>query len=96
MYAGYVPNNQNQTCVILSWLITGLFVQYYLRVYKPRIFKDYMYLVAAAFDGGSLMVLFTLSFAVFGAAGNSHPAPVWWGNNVNGHYDWCPVTDPAK
>ncbi|KAJ5676553.1 uncharacterized protein N7477_002186 [Penicillium maclennaniae] len=91
-YAGFIPLNQNQTCLILSWMISGLFVQYYLRTYKPRSFKEYSYLVAAAFDGGSLMVLFILSFAVFGAGGISHPFPSWWGNNVKGNYDWCPVT----
>lgn len=91
-YAGTIPLNQNQTCLILSWIISGLFVQFYLRNYKTRIFKEYSYLVAAALDGGSLMVLFILSFAVFGAGGISHPFPSWWGNNVKGNYDWCPAT----
>ncbi|KAJ6121123.1 hypothetical protein N7523_005403 [Penicillium sp. IBT 18751x] len=91
-YAGFIPLNQNQTCLILSWMISGLFVQYYLRTYKPRLFKEYSYLVAAEFDGGSLMVLFILSFAVFGAGGISRPVPSWWGNNVKGNYDWCPAT----
>jgi hypothetical protein len=92
-YAGYIPYNQSQTCVIFSWIITGFFVQYYLRNYHPRIFKDYSYLVTGAFDGASLTVLFILSFAVFGAGGPSHPFPAWWGNNENGNYDWCPVSE---
>ena len=50
-YAGYIPYNQSQTCVILSWTIAGFYVQYYLRNYRPRIFKNYSYLITGAFDG---------------------------------------------
>ncbi|KAF4459637.1 opt oligopeptide transporter [Fusarium albosuccineum] len=92
-YAGYIPYNQSQTCVLFSWVLSGFFVQFYLRNYRPRIFKDYSYLVTGAFDGASLTVLFILSFAVFGAGGPSHPFPSWWGNNVNGNYDLCPVAE---
>ncbi|KAJ5375411.1 Oligopeptide transporter OPT superfamily [Penicillium concentricum] len=92
-YAGYIPYNQSQTCVLFSWILAGFYVQFYLRNYRPRIFKDYSYLIAGAFDGASLTVLFILSFAVFGAGGVSHPFPSWWGNNAEGHYDWCPAAD---
>ncbi|KAJ5762483.1 uncharacterized protein N7511_005865 [Penicillium nucicola] len=92
-YAGYIPYNQSQTCVIFTWILSGMYVQYYLRNYKPRIFKDYSYLITGAFDGASLMVLFVLSFAVFGAGGISRPFPSWWGNNADGNYDWCPVVE---
>ncbi|KAH8694915.1 putative oligopeptide transporter [Talaromyces proteolyticus] len=91
-YAGYIPYNQSQTCVILSQLSAGFFVQFYLRKYRPRIFKDYSYMITAAFDGGTLTALFILSFAVFGAGGSAVPFPSWWGNNVNGNYDLCPET----
>ncbi|KAH0278551.1 OPT superfamily oligopeptide transporter, partial [Aureobasidium melanogenum] len=93
LYAGYIPYNQSQTCVIFSQLIAGFYTQFYLRNYKPRIFKDYSYLVTGAMDGASLLALFILSFAVFGAAGSPKPFPSWFGNNVNGNYDHCPVTD---
>ncbi|KAJ4007720.1 hypothetical protein NW752_010389 [Fusarium irregulare] len=92
-FAGYIPYNQSQTCVILSQLGSGFFVQYYLRNYRPRIFRDYSYLVTGAFDGASLTVLFILSFAVFGAGGPGHPFPTWWGNNADGNYDLCPVPE---
>ncbi|KAL7893519.1 OPT oligopeptide transporter domain-containing protein [Trichoderma sp. SZMC 28014] len=92
-YAGYIPYNASQTCVLLSQVLTGFFTQFYLRNYKPRIFKDYSYLVTGAFDGASLTALFILSFAVFGAGGPSVPFPQWWGNNVNGNYDFCPVAE---
>ncbi|KAF3768541.1 hypothetical protein M406DRAFT_286460 [Cryphonectria parasitica EP155] len=93
-YAGYIPYNQSQTCVIFTWVISGFFCQFYLRNYRPKIFKDYMYLVTGAWDGASLTVLFILSFAVFGAGGPSIPFPTWWGNNgANGNYDFCPTSD---
>ncbi|EUC39534.1 hypothetical protein COCMIDRAFT_111306 [Bipolaris oryzae ATCC 44560] len=92
-YAGYLPYNQSQTCVLLSWIIAGFYTQFYLRNYRPRIFKDYSYLIAGAFDGASLMCLFILSFAVFGAGGPAVPMPSWWGNNVSGNYDHCPVVE---
>ena len=50
-----------------------------------------MYMVTAAFDGAALTVLFILSFAVFGAGGPAIPFPTWFGNNVDGYYDHCPV-----
>ncbi|OJK01446.1 hypothetical protein ASPACDRAFT_51298 [Aspergillus aculeatus ATCC 16872] len=92
-YAGYIPYNQSQTCILFSWVIAGFYVQYYLRNFKPRVFKDYSYLITGAFDGASLTVVFILSFAVFGAGGPAHSFPTWWGNNVNGYYDWCPSSD---
>ncbi|WYZ36523.1 hypothetical protein EsH8_II_000029 [Colletotrichum jinshuiense] len=92
-YAGFIPYNSSQTCVIFSQLICGFFVQFYLRNYRPRIFKDYSYLITGAFDGASLSVLFILSFAVFGAGGPSIPFPTWWGNNADGYYDHCPIAE---
>jgi hypothetical protein len=92
-YAGYIPYNQSQTCVLLSWTIAGFFTQFYLRNYRPRIFGDYSYLIAGAFDGASLTCLFILSFAVFGARGPAIPFSQWWGNNVPGTYDLCPVPE---
>ncbi|KAM3562964.1 hypothetical protein MY1884_001509 [Beauveria asiatica] len=92
-YAGFVPYNQSQTCIILSGIIAGLFTQFYLRNYHQRVFKNYSYLITSAWDGGSLTCLFILSFAVFGAAGRSVPFPQWWGNNVKGNLDLCPVPE---
>ncbi|GKT97512.1 related to peptide transporter [Colletotrichum tofieldiae] len=34
-YAGYIPYNASQTCVLFSSLISGFFVQFYLRNYRP-------------------------------------------------------------
>ncbi|AEO60728.1 hypothetical protein MYCTH_98157 [Thermothelomyces thermophilus ATCC 42464] len=92
-YAGYIPYNASQTCVLLSQVLSGFYVQYWLRNYRPRIFRDYSYLITGAFDGAALFALFILSFAVFGAGGRSVPFPKWWGNNVDGYYDLCPVPE---
>ncbi|KAF7914799.1 hypothetical protein BELL_0070g00310 [Botrytis elliptica] len=92
-YAGYIPYNQSQTCVILSQVLAGFFTQFYLRNYRPNIFKNYSYLVTGAWDGASYTVLFILSFAVFGAGGFAAPFPSWWGNNINGNYDHCPIAE---
>ncbi|KAK8152450.1 OPT oligopeptide transporter protein-domain-containing protein [Phyllosticta citrichinensis] len=89
-FSGYIPYNASQTCVLLSQVTAGFAVQYYLRNYKPRIFRDYSYLVTGAWDGAALFVLFLLSFAVLGAGGSSRPMPTWWGNNLDGNYDFCP------
>ncbi|KAM7190826.1 OPT oligopeptide transporter [Rhypophila sp. PSN 637] len=90
-YSGFIPYNQSQTCILLSSILAGLYVQFYLRNYKPRIFKDFSYLVTAAFDGGSLLCLFILSFAVFGAGGKEIDFPQWWGHNTEkGNLDHCP------
>ncbi|KAM3419992.1 hypothetical protein BST61_g3304 [Cercospora zeina] len=91
-YAGFIPYNASQTCVLLSQILSGFFVQFFLRNYRPNFFKNFSYLVTGAFDGGALFALFILSFAVFGAGGKSHPFPNWWGNNASGNYDHCPVS----
>ena len=94
-YAGFIPYNSPQTCVIANQITCGFLVQYYIRNYHPRIFRDYTYMVTGAMDGAALTVVFILSFAVFGAGGVTVPFPAWWGNNVNGNYDFCPVTSSS-
>ncbi|KAJ5918753.1 OPT superfamily oligopeptide transporter [Penicillium verhagenii] len=89
-YAGWIQFQNPQTCTILTPIIVGVFAQYYLRNYRPRIFHEYLYLFTGGLDAGSFLVLFILSFAVLGAGGVSFPMPSWWGNNVDGYYDWCP------
>ncbi|KAF7307796.1 OPT oligopeptide transporter [Mycena kentingensis (nom. inval.)] len=81
LYIGYLPysvNGQWWSCMII-----GPFSQYYLRKYKPSWFKKYNYIMSAALDGGSQVILFILSFAVFGASGKGVDFPYWWGNPEN-------------
>ncbi|KAI6120172.1 OPT oligopeptide transporter [Pisolithus croceorrhizus] len=73
----------------LSFLIVGFASQWWLRTRCPHWFRKYNYVVAAALDGGTQVMVFILSFAVFGAAGYAHLFPSWWGANQAGNYDHC-------
>ncbi|EAW11017.1 OPT family oligopeptide transporter [Aspergillus clavatus NRRL 1] len=68
------------TSWIFSSIAVGVFSQVWLRRRLPGIYNKYNYLIGAAMDGGSQIVIFILSFAVFGASGTEHPFPTWWGN----------------
>lgn len=65
---------------ILSSVIIGIISQYYVRRKYPRWFTKYNYIISGAIDGGTQVMVFILSFAVFGAAGTAHDFPTWWGN----------------
>ncbi|KAK7435513.1 hypothetical protein VKT23_019635 [Stygiomarasmius scandens] len=91
LYIGYLPysvNGQWWSCFVI-----GMISQWYLRTRKPRWFAKYNYLLSAALDGGSQVILFILSFAVFGASGNAVDFPFWWGNPENLSVDRCKLTD---
>ncbi|GMF71262.1 unnamed protein product [Aspergillus oryzae] len=68
------------TSWIWSSIVVGLFSQFWLRRRLPEIYNKYNYLIGAAMDGGSQIIIFVLSFAVLGAAGKERPFPTWWGN----------------
>jgi len=70
-------------------LAIGLFSQLYLRVKYPRWFTKYNYIVAGALDGGTQVISFILNLAVFGAVGNAHAFPEWWGNDLKYSADRC-------
>lgn len=55
---------------LMSFFFFGLVSQAYIRKRYPTLFVKYNYLVSAALDGGTSVIVFILSFAVFGAAGN--------------------------
>ncbi|TFK54408.1 OPT superfamily oligopeptide transporter [Heliocybe sulcata] len=92
-------------CYYIGWLCVGInssilsyfgiawFSQWWLRTRYPGWFAKYNYILGAALDGGTQVMVFILSFAVFGAAGNSHLFPQWWGANQNGNYDRCAYVD---
>ncbi|KAG1858091.1 OPT oligopeptide transporter protein-domain-containing protein [Suillus subluteus] len=73
----------------LSYFAVALLSQWWLRTRYPRWFAKYNYIIAAALDGGSQVMVFILSFAVQGAGGTSHLFPAWWGANQGGNYDRC-------
>ncbi|KAJ7116417.1 OPT oligopeptide transporter [Mycena epipterygia] len=77
LYIGYLPysvNGQWTSCMII-----GVYSQWWLRTRRPKWFAKYNYIMSAALDGGSQVILFILSFAVFGASGNAVSFPFWWG-----------------
>ncbi|KAF4613761.1 hypothetical protein D9613_007594 [Agrocybe pediades] len=94
-------------CYYIGWLCVGInssifsyfsiayLSQWWLRTRYPRWFAKYNYILAAALDGGTQVMIFILSFAVFGASGDSHLFPQWWGANQNGNYDRCALIDTS-
>ncbi|KAI9461199.1 OPT oligopeptide transporter protein-domain-containing protein [Lactarius psammicola] len=85
-------------CVGINSSVTSYFAvawlsQWYLRTRYPKWFAKYNYILGAALDGGTQVMVFILSFAVQGAAGTSHLFPQWWGANQNGNYDRCAVVN---
>lgn len=86
-YIGWLCVGINSS--ILSYFAVAFTSQWYLRTRYPRWFMKYNYLVGAALDGGTQVMVFILSFAVQGAAGTAHLFPAWWGANQGGNYDRC-------
>ncbi|KAF8120920.1 OPT oligopeptide transporter protein-domain-containing protein [Boletus edulis] len=77
------------TSMVLSFFAVALASQWWIRTRHPRWFQKYNYLVGAALDGGTQVMVFILSFAVNGLAGKAHLFPAWWGANHDGNYDHC-------
>ncbi|KAI0046405.1 OPT superfamily oligopeptide transporter [Auriscalpium vulgare] len=61
-----------------AWLTVGINTSITFSV-LIGIFSQY-YIVSGAIDGGTQVMIFILSFAVFGASGTAHDFPTWWGN----------------
>ncbi|KAF8309084.1 OPT superfamily oligopeptide transporter [Clavulina sp. PMI_390] len=87
MYCGWMTAGVNS--VITNTILVGVISQVWLRRRYPRWFKKYNYILGGAMDGGAQVLVFILSFAVYGASGTSHPFPDWWGNPWNGNVDHC-------
>lgn len=72
--------------------MVGFISQYFIRNYRPRFFKKYLWILSGALDTGASFVMFILAFAVYGAAGKARPFPTWWGNltETAEFLDHCP------
>jgi hypothetical protein len=46
-------------------------------------------IVTAAIAGGVQIIIFILTFAVFGGSGEAHSFPIWWGNQIDANVDRC-------
>jgi OPT family small oligopeptide transporter len=96
-YAGILFVGVNSS--LLMYFGLGIFAQYYLRRFHPGAFIKYNYLVSAALDGGTQVMVFLLSFAVLGASGNEYKFPTYalnnggTSNNVN--LDYCKFNEAA-
>lgn len=51
--------------------------------------NDRLTIFVGALDGGAQVMIFILSFAVFGASGTRKPFPTWAGNPAVGNVDYC-------
>lgn len=84
---------------ITSYFLLGFVAQFYVRRYHPHLFVKYNYIVSAALDGGTQVIVFVLTFAVFGGSGQAVYFPVWAGNNggyaTSNNVDYCMV-NPAN
>ncbi|EPS95668.1 OPT oligopeptide transporter [Fomitopsis schrenkii] len=83
-YMSVGVNTQINTSMAL-----GILSQWWVRTRYPRWFTKYNYIVAAALDGGTQIVVFILNFALFGAAGHPVNFPNWWGNDLSLSADRC-------
>ncbi|KAJ7192126.1 OPT oligopeptide transporter [Mycena pura] len=71
----------------MSFLL-AIFSQYYLRKYRATWFRKYNFLMSAALDGGTSVMIFVYTFAVGGGSGKVTPFPNWALNPV-GNPDYC-------
>ncbi|KAK5991876.1 Sexual differentiation process isp4-like protein [Cladobotryum mycophilum] len=85
-YLGYLFVGLNASTT--SYYILGAFGQLYLRRYRPQWFVKWNYLISAALDGGTQVMVFIATFAVFGGSGKAVDFPTWAGNHPN-NLDYC-------
>ncbi|KAL5526996.1 hypothetical protein ACEPAF_8725 [Sanghuangporus sanghuang] len=83
---GYLSVGIN-TSVFTTFML-AVFSQYYLRRYRPRWFRKYNFLMSAALDGGTQVMVFIYTFAVGGGSGTVRPFPTW-ALNPTGNPDYC-------
>ncbi|KAI0041222.1 OPT superfamily oligopeptide transporter [Auriscalpium vulgare] len=87
MYSAWMSAGVNSP--IWSGIIVGVVSQVWLRRYHPGWYRKYNYILGGAMDGGAQIMIFILSFAVFGASGVERPFPTWAGNPAQGNVDYC-------
>ncbi|KAK3332397.1 OPT superfamily oligopeptide transporter [Cercophora scortea] len=74
---------------LTAYFVFGFLAQGYIRRYRPLLFAKWNLIVAAGIAGGCSLIVFILTFAVFGGSGTERPFPAWWGNNNQGNADRC-------
>ncbi|KAH8686156.1 OPT oligopeptide transporter protein-domain-containing protein [Tricladium varicosporioides] len=91
-YAGFLSVGISSS--MLSYFIIGFASQFWLRRYKPEWFIKYNYVLAAALDGGTQVLVFLLTYTVLGGIGPEIKFPQYWGNHADGNFDYC-MRDPG-
>ncbi|KAG9691583.1 OPT superfamily oligopeptide transporter, partial [Aureobasidium melanogenum] len=78
---------------ITMFFVVGFISQWFVRRRYPELFVKYNYIVSAALDGGTQVLVFILTFAVFGGSGKARPFPTWAGNpdTTLHNLDYCMV-----
>jgi hypothetical protein len=66
-YIGFLCVGINSS--LLSYFSVAFFSQFYMRRYHPSWFVKYNYILSAAMDGGTQVLVFILTFSVFGGSG---------------------------
>jgi len=83
---GYLSVGINSS--VFTGFLLGVFSQYYLRKYRATWFRKYNFLMSAALDGGTSVMVFVYTFAVGGGSGTVRPFPTW-ALNPAGNPDYC-------
>lgn len=83
---GYLSVGINSS--IFTTFCLAIFSQFYLRRYRPRWFRKYNFLLSAALDGGTQVMVFVYTFAVGGGSGTVVDFPNW-ALNPKGNPDYC-------
>ncbi|PFH46431.1 hypothetical protein AMATHDRAFT_77677 [Amanita thiersii Skay4041] len=73
---------------VFTSFVLAVFSQYYLRKYQATWFRKYNFLLSAALDGGTSIMVFVYTFAVGGGSGRVIPFPTW-ALNPKGNPDYC-------
>ncbi|KAK0226690.1 OPT oligopeptide transporter [Armillaria fumosa] len=83
---GYLSVGINSS--VFTSFVLAVFSQYYLRKYHATWFRKYNFLMSAALDGGTAIMIFVWTFAVGGAGGKTVAFPTW-ALNPAGNPDHC-------
>jgi len=80
----------------MSFLL-AVYSQYYLRKYHATWFRKYNFLLSAALDGGTSVMIFVYTFAVGGGSGKVIPFPTWALNPLQpvNNPDYCLQLNPV-
>ncbi|THG93602.1 hypothetical protein EW026_g7677 [Hermanssonia centrifuga] len=83
---GYLSVGINSS--VFTSFVLAIFSQWYLRKYRATWFRKYNFLLSAALDGGTQVMVFVYTFAVGGGSGTVRPFPTW-ALNPTGNPDYC-------